>query len=57
MTLDRKLWIYINLKNMALDLIDLHMHRYNQIKREGSHLLDIASRLWDYYESHDDINL
>lgn len=57
MTLDRKIWIYQNLKEMALDLISLHMHRYNQIKSEGSHLLEIGSRLWDYYESHDDINL
>lgn len=56
MTLDRKLWIFMNLRDMASDLISLHGHRYNKIK-EDSHLLEIAMKLLEYYESHDDINL
>ncbi len=56
MTLDRKIWIYMNLRDMANDLLTLHGRRYNRIK-EGSRLLDIAVKLLEYYESHDDINL
>lgn len=56
MTLDRKIWIYMNLRDMANDLLTLHGRRYNRIK-EGSHLLEIAVKLLEYYESHDDINL
>ena len=57
MTLDRKIWIYENLNQMATEMTfrDRNCTRYAmRVNRRGAHMRD---RVMDYYYNHDDINL